>query len=150
MRTLLPRALPCEKRRRTPGHLLLMLRINSPCARWSSRVWHQERLSRCILFLPAQVIQNSINGLLLLNAGNDPGSTSATLANFNIYIENSLEPLHPCHRRVTLCRCPCLCIGGLLQLLATPGRCDLPTQRHQFPPEIPQQSPRDISYTYII
>ena len=55
-----------------------MLRINSPCARWGSGGWHQERLSRCILFFPTQVGQDSINGLLLINTGNDLHSAPTT------------------------------------------------------------------------
>ena len=60
---LLPRALPGEKRQCTPGHPLLMLRINSPCSRWRSGRWHQQWPSRCFLFFLSQVSQYSIESL---------------------------------------------------------------------------------------
>jgi hypothetical protein len=49
-----------------------------------------------------QVIQDSIDGLLLLNAGNDLHSTSAMPAGLNVNIEDSLQSLRPGHRHVTL------------------------------------------------
>ena len=104
-----------------------MLRINSPCARWGSGGWYQVWLGRGFRFLPPQVRQDSIDGLLVLDAGNDPDSTSAMPAGLNVNIEDSLQSLRPGHRRVALCRCPYFRICARLQLLATPGRCDPPT-----------------------
>ena len=51
-RVLLPRALSREKRQR---------------ARWGSGGWYQVWQYRSFLFFPAQVGQDPINGLLLLN-----------------------------------------------------------------------------------
>ena len=56
------------------------------------------------LFLIAQVSQDSIDGLLVLNARNDPDRTTAAAANLNVDIEYALESLSPGHRRVTLSR----------------------------------------------
>ena len=98
-RVLLPRALYREKKQRT---------------RWSSGGWRQGRPNRGIVFLPAQVIQNPIYGLLIFNASDDFDSPTATVANLYVDVENALQSLRPGHCRVTLCRCPWFCIGSLL------------------------------------
>ena len=48
-----------------------MLRINSPCLRWSSGWWCQVGQGGGVLFLIAQMSQNSIDDVLVLNAGDN-------------------------------------------------------------------------------
>ena len=53
-----------------------------------------------VLFLIAQMSQNAIDDLLVLDAGDDSGRSTASTANFNVYVEYSLESLGPGHRDV--------------------------------------------------
>ena len=55
-------------------------------------------LGRGFGFLPMQVGQDSINGILFFNASNNPDSTSAAGANLDVYVEYSLESLGLGHR----------------------------------------------------
>jgi hypothetical protein len=74
-----------------------------------------------------QVGQDSVNGILFLNTGDNPDSTSAAAADLDVYVEDAFQPLGPGHRRVALCWRPYFCIFTRLQCLAAPGRGDLPT-----------------------
>ena len=58
-----------------------MLRINSPCLRWCSGWWCQVGQGGGTLLLIAQVSQDSIDGLLVLNARNGPDRTTEAAAN---------------------------------------------------------------------
>ena len=98
--------LPSEKRQRP---------------RWRSGRWHQQSPSRCLLFLLAQVSQYSIYHGLVLNAGDDPDRTTAATADFDLYIEYSLQSLSPGHTRkrgagsggMALGGCADFCVGGV-------------------------------------
>ena len=89
MRILLPRALPGEKRQ---------------CVGWSPGWRCQELPSWSVLFLPAQVSQDSVDDILIFNAGNGPAGTSATATDLDVDLENPLEPLGPGHGGVTFSR----------------------------------------------
>jgi hypothetical protein len=52
-----------------------------------------------MLFLPSQVIQIPINGVLIFNAGSDPDSPAAATTDLHIDFEDPLEPLCPGHTR---------------------------------------------------
>ena len=51
--------------------------------------------SGCVLFLAPEMIQNSIDDVLVLNASDDSGGTTAATANLNACVEYSLESLGP-------------------------------------------------------
>ena len=53
-----------------------------------------------VLFLVAQMSQNSIDNVLVLDAGDGSGRTTATITNFKVDIEYALESLDPGHRDV--------------------------------------------------
>ncbi len=61
-------------------------------------------LGRGFGILPIQVVQDSINGILFFNTGDNSDSTSAAIANFNVDIEYALESLGPDNSRMTLDR----------------------------------------------
>jgi hypothetical protein len=100
-------------------------RKEATCQGGSGR-WRQERPNRGVVFLPAQVIQDPVYGVLVFYTGNHPDGTPATPTSLYVNIENSLQSLRPGHRRVTLCWGSDVCIGNLLYPLATPGRCNQP------------------------
>jgi len=76
--------------------------------------------NRSFLLFTAQVIQDAVDGVLVFDAGDNPGSTSAPAADLDVYIEDALEPLRPSHYRVALGRCPDLSVVGGLWLFAAP------------------------------
>ena len=54
------------------------------------------------VFLVAQVGQNVVDNVMVLNAGNDLYRLTAAGADRDVYIEYAFEPLSPGHRSVTL------------------------------------------------
>jgi hypothetical protein len=46
--------------------------------------------------------EDSADDVLILNTGDDPYGTTAAAANLDIDLENTLEPLGPGHRGMTL------------------------------------------------
>ena len=76
--------LPNEKRQCTPGHSLLMLRINSPCLRWCSGRWCQQWQGGNVLFPIAKMSEDSINDFLILYASNDPDRPATATADLDI------------------------------------------------------------------
>jgi hypothetical protein len=48
--------------------------------------------------------QNSIYDVLILNTGDDSGSSTAAAADFDVYVEYSLESLSPGHGGMALSR----------------------------------------------
>ena len=94
------------------------------CPRWRSGRWHQQWPSRRFLFFLAQVVQDPVNGLLVFNAGDDPDRTTAATADFDVYIEYSLESLSPGHGGMALGDCFVIRMDvtpGLAAPLAPPG-----------------------------
>ena len=79
----------CEKRQR---------------GRWRSCWWCQVGQGGGALFLIAQMSQNSIDGVLVLDTCDDFDGPTAATANFRIDIEYSLEPLSPGHGGMALSR----------------------------------------------
>ena len=56
------------------------------------------------LFLIAQMSQNSIDGVLVLDTCDDFYRPAAVAADFDVYVEYSLEPLSPGHGGMALSR----------------------------------------------
>ena len=54
------------------------------------------------LFLVAEMGQNPVDDVLVLNTRNDSDRSAAAAADFNVDIEYSLESLGPGHSRMTL------------------------------------------------
>jgi hypothetical protein len=83
-------------------------------ARWGSGGWYQVWLGRGFRFLPPQVRQDSIDGLLLLDTceslphersecfGYDPDRPTAAAANLDVDAEHMFQALSPCHRHMNL------------------------------------------------
>ena len=53
------------------------------------------------LFLVAQMSQNSVDDVLVLNTSNDFDGPAAATADLNIDVEHTLEPLCPGHNTVS-------------------------------------------------
>jgi hypothetical protein len=70
------------------------------------------------------VVQDPVNGLLVFNAGDDPDRTTAATADFDVYIEYSLESLSPGHGGMALGGCADFCVGDRLDAFPAPGWCD--------------------------
>ena len=51
-----------------------------------------------------QVFENVRNHCRILNAGDHFDLVATTFTNFHVNIEHPFEPLHPCHRPMTLLR----------------------------------------------
>ena len=71
-------------------------------AGWCPGWWYQEWPGSGFLFLPAQVSQDAVDNVLVLDASNYPDSTSATATDLNVYTENAFKTLRPGHRSMTL------------------------------------------------
>ena len=84
---LLPRTLPGEKRQRS---------------RWCPCWWYQEWLGRRFLFLAAQVRQNPIDDVLVLNTSDDPDGAPTPPADLYLDIEDAFQALSPGHSGMTL------------------------------------------------
>lgn len=52
-----------------------------------------------------QVIKDLLDHYRVFNAGDDFHGAAAAAAGLDVDIENTLEPLRPCHRRSPLCWC---------------------------------------------
>jgi hypothetical protein len=70
--------------------------------------------------------QNSIDDVLVLNTSDDSDRAYTASTDLDVDIEYSLESSCSDHCCVTLCLCPRLGIGDLLQRLTISGRCDSP------------------------
>jgi hypothetical protein len=84
---------------------------------------------RGVPFLIAKMRQNSIDDVLVLDApvrrpDNDPHGTTATTANLDIDIENSLESLGPGHGGMLFSGCAGFRIGASHPTVSAPGRRD--------------------------
>ena len=79
----------CEKRQR---------------GRWRSCWWCQVGQGGGALFLIAQMSQNSIDDVLVLDTCDDFYRPAAVAADFDVYVEYSLEPLSPGHGGMALSR----------------------------------------------
>ena len=79
----------CEKRQR---------------GRWRSCWWCQVGQGGGALFLIAQKSQDSIDGVLVLDTCDDFYRPAAVAADFDVYVEYSLEPLSPGHGGMALSR----------------------------------------------
>lgn len=74
-----------------------------------------------VLFLIAQMSQNSTDGSLLLDTVDDSDRSTSAGADLDVYIEYALGSLSPVHRRMSLrCR-EDLHIGNRLDSFSTPG-----------------------------
>ena len=56
------------------------------------------------LFPVAQVSEDTVDNVLVLNTGDHPYSPTTTAVDLNIDIEDTFQALSPDHRRVTLSR----------------------------------------------
>ena len=70
------------------------------CPRWCPGRWCQVRQDGGTLFLMAQVSEDSVDNVLVLDAAvrrpdDDPDSTPATAADLDIDVEHAFEPLSP-------------------------------------------------------
>ena len=87
-----------------------------------------------VLFLSLKVSQNSIEGLprfigydvVVLDTSDDSDRSAAAAADFDVYIEYSLEPLSPGHGGMTLGGCADFCVGDELDAFPAPGWRDEP------------------------
>src|SRR6056297_3980656 len=75
------------------------------CPRRRSALWHQQWPNRCFLFFLAQVIQDAVDDVLVLDTRDDSGRSTAAGADLDVYIEHALEPLRPGHCCMTLGGC---------------------------------------------
>ena len=83
--------------------------------RWRPGWGHQEGPGRGFLFLLAKMSQDSVEGLprcighgvLVLDTCDDFYRPAAVAADFDVYVEYSLESLGPGHSSMALGRCPC-------------------------------------------
>ena len=57
-----------------------------------------------VLFLIAQMSQNSIDDVLILDTRDDSDRSTAAAADFDVYVEYSLESLSPGHGGMALSR----------------------------------------------
>ena len=53
-------------------------------------------------FLVAQMSEDSVNNVLVLDARDDSDRSTAAAADLDVYVENTLEPLGPGHCGMTL------------------------------------------------
>ncbi len=80
-----------------------------------------------VLFLIAQMSQNSFDDVLIFDASDHPYRPTAAGAGHDVYIEYVLEPLSPGRCCMSLrCRAD-LSIGNRLGTFSAPGWCDHPT-----------------------
>ena len=49
-----------------------------------------------------EVFENLLDDCRIFDTGNDPNVTTTLTAGFNVYIENSLQPLSPCYGGTSL------------------------------------------------
>ena len=63
------------------------------CAWWGSGGWYQQRDGRDVLFFLAQVIQDSSDRLLVLDARDDSDRSTATATNLDVYTEDAFKAL---------------------------------------------------------
>ena len=79
-----------------------------------------------VLFLSLKVSQNSIDDVLVLDTSDDSDRSAAAAADFDVYIEYSLEPLSPGHGGMALGGCADFCVGDELDAFPAPGWRDEP------------------------
>src|SRR5690606_40863471 len=89
-----------------------------------------------------QVIKDLLDHYRVFNAGDDSHGAAAAAAGLDVDIENTLEPLRPCHRRSPLCWC-CRFISHP-DLVAPAPFCrrdqrPVPTVRSEHPVERPEE-----------
>jgi hypothetical protein len=108
--------------------LLMKLRPGEKrqCGRWRPGWRYQKGPGRGFLFRLAKMGQNSIDDVLVLNTSDDSDRAYTASTDLDVDIEYSLESSCSDHCCVTLCLCPRLGIGDLLQRLTISGRCDSP------------------------
>ena len=82
---------------------------------------------RGVLFLSIKMSQDSIDDILFLDTGDDSDRTTAATADFDVYIEYSLESLSPGHGGMALGGCADFCVGVGLDAFPAPCWCDQPT-----------------------
>jgi hypothetical protein len=70
--------------------------------------------------------QNSIDDILVLNTRDDPDRSSATATDFDVDVEDALEPLCPGHCHMSLRRRADFRFGNRLDAFSTPGWGDQP------------------------
>ena len=119
--------LPGEKRQCTPGHPLSTLRADSPRLRWRPGWRHQEGSIRDFLLLLAKMGQDPVDDVLVLDASDDFDRSAAAAADFDFYIEYSLESLSPSHSGMALGGGASFCVGDRLDAFPTLRSCDQPT-----------------------
>ena len=78
------------------------------------------------LFRLAKMGQDPVDDLLVLNTSDDSDRASTASTDLDVDIEYSLESSCSDDCCVTLCLCPRLGIGDLIQRLTISGRCDSP------------------------
>ena len=71
--------------------------------------------------------QNSIDDVMIFDTGDDSDRSAAAAADFDVYVEYSLESLSPGHGGVALGGRADFCVGDRLDAFPAPGWCDQPT-----------------------
>jgi hypothetical protein len=71
--------------------------------------------------------QDPVDNVLVLNASDDSGRATAAAADFDVDVEDALEPLCPGHCGMTFSRCADFRIGDRLDAFPALGWCDLTT-----------------------
>ena len=79
---------------------------------------------RGVLFLALKMSQNSIDDVLIFDASDDSDRTAAAAADFDVYVEYSLESLSPSHGGVALGGRADFCVGDRHDAFPAPGWCD--------------------------
>ncbi len=92
--------------------------------RWCSGRWCQVWRGRGVLFLALKMSQNSIDDVLIFDASDDSDRTAAAAADFDVYVEYSLESLSPSHGGVALGGRADFCVGDRHDAFPAPGWCD--------------------------
>ena len=82
---------------------------------------------RGVLFLALKMSQNSIDDVLIFDASDDSDRTAAAAADFDVYVEYSLESLSPSHGGVALGGRADFCVGDRHDAFPAPGWCDYST-----------------------
>ena len=77
--------------------------------------------------LSLKMSQNSIDDVLVLDTSDDLHRPPAAAAEFDVYVENSLESLSPGHGGVALGGRADFCVGDRLDAFPAPAWCDQPT-----------------------
>ena len=79
-----------------------------------------------VLFLSLKMSQNSIDDVLIFDTSDDSDRSAAAAADFDVYVEYSLESLSPGHGGVALGGRADFCVGDRLDAFPAPGWCDQP------------------------